>query len=197
MRESSRNAVSLVLTAIVAMCALVVTGLVGMTVFGRRSADGTVSRLAIMTDRTRYPGTLHRLPVDPLDEQIRRAVRGKRARFVSDAEILQLPGGVLHHLPIALAAHHDADRRRTHVVFAPALRERAILAVFRCEHTACFARIPLQYRVARASRGARVAPDSRPHCTCAARLSRTGRSMSRANLDVIAAASLKNRNVLR
>ncbi len=65
MRESSRNAVSLVLTAIVAMCALVVTGLVGMTVFGRRSADGTVSRLAIMTDRTRYPGTLHRLPPLP------------------------------------------------------------------------------------------------------------------------------------
>jgi hypothetical protein len=46
-----------------------------------------------------------------LCKQIRRAMRGDDARLVRDAEFLQHLDGVLHRLPIGLAAHDDCDLR--------------------------------------------------------------------------------------
>ena len=49
-----------------------------------------------------------------LIEEIRRAMGGDHPRLVRDAECRQLPGGVLHHLPVRVTAHHDADQRGAH-----------------------------------------------------------------------------------
>ncbi len=38
-------------------------------------------------------------------------MRGQHARFVRDAERIELRGSVAHHVPVAVAAHHEPDLR--------------------------------------------------------------------------------------
>ena len=57
--------------------------------------------------------------LDPLDQQVGRTVGRQRARIVADAEVLELLGGVFHHIPVAGAAHDDTDGNLAHVFVIP------------------------------------------------------------------------------
>jgi hypothetical protein len=41
-------------------------------------------------------------------------VSGHDARLEGDTELVELPGCVFHHFPVALAAHRDPDQRSFH-----------------------------------------------------------------------------------
>ena len=46
-----------------------------------------------------------------LEHFVRHAVCAHDAGFKGDAEVLEQLGGVLHHVPVGIAAHQDADER--------------------------------------------------------------------------------------